>query len=301
VRRSGLSRPWVDAEDISFRLGPRLNAAGRISEASITQRLLGTSDPSEAEQLADELEALNGQRRDLASAALDDARAIVRALGEPLPPAIVVQSAFPTGVLGLVAVRLVEETGRPVAVVERADGLCRGSVRAPSGHDAVGAVAACAEHLIRFGGHRGAAGFALDAANVVAFGAAYVGAVARQPVAAPTDDRLVADCLLRTTTVSEELLDLLARLGPFGQGAPEPLFESSTLQVREARTVGERHLRLKLWADGRLLVGIAFNGAADAPPVGSTIDVLYRVRPNVWQGQRRAELQVIAWRPTPGY
>jgi single-stranded-DNA-specific exonuclease len=278
-----------------------LNAAGRISEASITQHLLGSSDPSEAERLADELEALNSQRRDLASAALDDARSIVQGLGEPLPPAIVVQSSFPTGVLGLVAVRLVEETDRPVAVVERADGLCRGSVRAPSRYDAVGAVASCAEHLIRFGGHKGAAGFAVDAASVEAFSAAYVAAVAHQPVAVPTDDGLVADCLLRTTTVTEDLLDLLARLGPFGQGAPEPLFESASLQVREARIVGDRHLRLKLWGDGRVLVGIAFNGAGDAPPVGSTVDVLYRVRPNVWQGQRRAELQVVAWRPTAGY
>jgi single-stranded-DNA-specific exonuclease len=303
VRRAGLTRPWVDAEDIAFRLGPRLNAAGRISEASITQRLLATRDLTEAERLADELEALNGQRRELADAAVDDARASVhaaegsgRTAGTPL--AVVVQSSYPSGVLGLVAVRLVEETGRPVAVLERTDGMTRGSVRVPEGLSAIDAVSACAPYLLRFGGHRGAAGFAIESSQVEAFSIDFVAAFGRQFPVVVSDAGPIADCRLRPGTISEGLLDLLARLGPFGQGAPEPLFESGPLIVQEARIVKERHLRLKLSGDGRLLVGIGFNGAAELPPVGSRIDVLYRVRPNVWQGERRAELDLAGWRPS---
>jgi single-stranded-DNA-specific exonuclease len=295
IRRAGLQRPWVTAEDIAFKLAPRLNAAGRISEATTTQRLLATSDMAEAEILAEELETLNSQRRELATAALEAARATVLAFGGVLPPALVIHSEHPAGVLGLVAVKLCEETGRPVAVLEKTDGMSRGSVRAPAGLSAIAAVDACAEHLIRFGGHRGAAGFSIEAARVVAFSEAFVSAVALQP-AAPPPDGPVAECRLRPSTVTESLLDLLARVGPFGHGAPEPLFETSGLTVREARIVGGRHLKLKLWGEGRLLAGIAFNSTDDPPPLGSSIDVLYKVRPNIWQGARRVELEVVAWR-----
>jgi single-stranded-DNA-specific exonuclease len=298
IRRAGLVRPWVTAEDISFRLAPRLNAAGRISEATITQRLLATGDMAEAEVLAEELETLNGQRRDLAAAALDAARADVMAGGSDLPPALVVSSEHAAGVLGLVAVRLVEETGRLVAVLERTDGVSRASVRAPAGLSAIDAVTACSRHLLRFGGHRGAAGFSIDAANVAAFSRDFVEAVRTQPCLDLGDTGLVAECRLRPTTVNEGLLDLLVRTGPFGHGAPEPLFETSGLTVREARIVGERHLRLKLWGEGRLLIAIAFGAAGEAIQVGDTIDLLYKVRPNVWQGQRRIDLEMVAWRPS---
>lgn len=310
IRRAGLTRPWVTSEDISFRLAPRLNAAGRLSEATITQRLLATGDMAEAEVLAEELEALNSQRRDLAAAALDAARADVYAGGyadgDALPPALVVASEHPSGLLGLVAVRLVEETGRLVAVLEKTDGMSRGSVRAPAGLSAIDAVNACAQHLIRFGGHKGAAGFAIDAENVPAFSLDFVEAVRSLPLIDQDDSGLIAECRLRPTSINESLLDLLARIGPFGHGAPEPLFETSNLVVRETRIVGERHLRMKVWGEGRLLTAIAFNVTSasnptvDQPRVGSTIDLLFKARPNVWQGQRRVDLDTVAWRPTRG-
>jgi single-stranded-DNA-specific exonuclease len=301
IRRAGLVRPWVTAEDISFRLAPRLNAAGRISEATITQRLLATGDMAEAEVLAEELEALNGQRRDLATAALDAARAdVLAAHGDLLPPALVVSSEHPAGVLGLVAVRLVEETGRLVAVLEKTDGVSRASVRAPAGLSAIDAVSACADHLLRFGGHKGAAGFSIDAAKVVAFSRDFVEAVRSQPVLDLGDTGLVAECRLRPSTINEGLLDVLVRAGPFGHDAPEPLFETSGLTVREARIVGERHLRLKLWSEGKLMIAIAFGAADEAIRVGDAVDLLYKVRPNVWQGQRRVDLEAVAWRPSAG-
>ena len=299
IRNAALARPWIEAEDIAFRIGPRLNAAGRIADATTTQQLLATNSATEAEVLALELEALNDERRTLAGAALDDARDTIGVDSGSLPPALVVQSRYPAGVLGLVAVRLVEETGRAVAVLEKSDGMSRGSVRVPDGISAIEAVTACGDLLLRFGGHRGAAGFAIDASNVPAFAEQFVQAVARQPTVTLAVPDLVAECRLRPGTVTEGLLDLLAQVGPFGQGAPLPLFESAQLKVREARTVGERHLRLKLWGEHRLLTAIAFGAAHEPPPpLGSTIDLLYRLKPNVWQGQRRVDLEVVAWRPS---
>ena len=299
-RRAGLTRPWIEAEDISFKIAPRLNAAGRIGEASLTQWLLATSDPVEADDLAAQLEALNDERRELGAAALEDGRARVAALGAPLPAGLVVQSTFPSGVLGLIAVKLCEDTGRPVAVVEQVDGVCRASVRAPAGHDAVAAVTAGAEYLLRYGGHKGAAGFSIESEKIEAFRAAFAEAVAAHPVEVP-EITLTAEAWLRPGSVDEELLDQLTQLGPFGHGSPEPMFESLGVQVREARIVGGKHLRVKFGSEGRVLTGIAFNaageGAAAPPNLGETVDILYRVKPNIWQGRRRADIHLEAWRP----
>lgn len=300
VERIGLARPWVDAVDIAFRIAPRLNAAGRIDDATVAQRLLAAADRSTADDLAEQLEALNGRRRELGLQALDEARDEVLRLGPTLPAAIVVTAPHPAGVLGLVAVRLVEETGRPVAVIERADGASRGSVRAPAGFNAIEAVNACADLLIRHGGHAGAAGFSIDPSLVPTFRERFIEAAERAVTSETPESGLVAECRLRPATIDRPLLDLLKRIGPFGAGCPEPLFESSNLIVREARVVGERHLRLRLFGEGRLLTGIYFGGADDLPALGSTVDVLYRVRANVWNGAVRADLQVESWRPAVG-
>jgi single-stranded-DNA-specific exonuclease len=296
IDRAGLSAPWIDSIDVAFRIAPRLNAAGRIDDATLAQHVLAASDRLTADRLAHQLEALNDERKGLTTDALADAREQVLRFGDELPPALVLVSPFPAGVLGLVAVKLVEETGRPVAVIEETDGPSRGSVRAPKAFDVVGAVAACAEHLLRYGGHAGAAGFSLEATAVPAFTEAFVEATRRAPATPLTEPGPTAECRLRPETLDLPLLDVLQQFGPFGASCPEPLFETSGLLVREARIVGERHLRMRLFGGGRLLTAIHFGGADNRPHPGSTIDILYRARPNVWQGQTRVDLQAVQWR-----
>jgi single-stranded-DNA-specific exonuclease len=184
-----------------------------------------------------------------------------------------------------------------VAVIERADGHSRASVRAPAGFDAIGAVTACADLLVRYGGHAGAAGFTIESELVPTFRERFVEAAERAGATAAPEKERFAECRLRAGTVDLPLLDVLARLGPFGEGCPEPLFETSDLSVREARVVGDGHLRLRLFGEGRVLTGICFGGGGDCPAVGARIDVLYRARPNVWKGQVRVDLQIVGWRP----
>src|SRR5439155_11238098 len=130
-------------------------------------------------------------------------------------------------------------------------------------------------------GHAGAAVFSIESGEVAAFSEAFVKAVRTAPALPAVVSELVAECRLRPESLDLPLLDQLRLLGPFGASCPEPLFETSGLLVREARIVGERHLRLRLFGGGRLLTAIVFGGAATAPEVGSQIDILYRVRPNV--------------------
>lgn len=299
-RAVNLAPGWISAEAVAFKLAPRLNAAGRVGEALLAHRLLAARSDDVARGLALELETHNSRRRALTDEALHRARADVAALGPSAPAGLVVDGEYPLGVVGLVATRLAEETGRPTAVIGVGKELCRGSVRGVPGFDTVGAVVACRELLLAFGGHRAAAGLSLAPANLGAFRARFaaavedglVGVLAREPVA--------ADCRLRPDSIDSSLCELLARLEPCGDGNPPPLFETGGLLVREARVVGERHLRLALDGGGARLRGILFDGADSGPVSGQGVDLLHRVRRNVWRDTVSVELEVVAWRPSRG-
>ncbi|HYU20612.1 MAG TPA: single-stranded-DNA-specific exonuclease RecJ [Chloroflexota bacterium] len=299
IRHAGLARGWINAESVAFGLAPRLNAAGRIAEALTAHRLLAARTDAEANQLAEQLEELNARRRVLLEEALARARAELAALGPSPPSGIVLHGEYPAGLLGLVAARLSEETARPVAALQAGDELCRGSVRGVPGFDTVAAVGACGELLLAYGGHRGAAGLSIAPANVEAFRARFAQVVAPALAALPPPGPAVADCRLRATTVDYSLCQLLARLEPFGEGNPAPLFETRGLLVREIEVVGERHLRLRVAGGGTRLRAIFFGGAADSgPSPDQVVDLLYRVRPNYWQDSLSVELDVVAWRPS---
>ncbi|MCC6177827.1 MAG: single-stranded-DNA-specific exonuclease RecJ [Chloroflexi bacterium] len=294
--RARLTRPWIDAEAIAFRIAPRLNAAGRLADATLAQRLLAAATSDEASRFADDLEVLNERRRAVLSDAMERAHAELRTLGEPLPAGLVLAGAYEPGLLGLLAARLAEEVARPVAVIQRTPELCRGSVRGVPGFDTVGAVRACQHLLTTFGGHAGAAGFTTTPQQADRFREAFVAAVASMPRCVPAP--LEADCRLRPESIETGLLDLLARLEPFGEGNRQPLFETNGVVVREARVVGDGHVRLRLWGKGRPLKGIMFRAGGCGPEVGMTVDVLHRVRPNIWRDDVSAELHVEAWRPS---
>src|SRR6266540_4340535 len=210
----------------------------RLAEALTAHRLLAARTDAEANQLAEQLEELNARRRVLLEEALARARAELAALGPSPPSGIVLHGEYPAGLLGLVAARLSEETARPVAALQAGDELCRGSVRGVPGFDTVAAVGACGELLLAYGGHRGAAGLSIAPANVEAFRARFAQVVAPALAALPPPGPAVADCRLRATTVDYSLCQLLARLEPFGEGNPAPLFETRGLLVREIEVVG---------------------------------------------------------------
>ena len=295
--RAGARPGDVDATTIAFKVAPRLNAPGRIADASPVHRLLAATDPDRAARLADEIEALNARRKGLLDEEIARARAEVLALGGSLPPAVVIRGDYNLGLLGLLAARLAEETGRPVAVLNQAADVCRGSVRGIPGFDTIAAVRACHDLLERYGGHQGAAGLSVAPDRLDEFERTFLTAaeagLSRLAGPAPR----LADCRLRPETICWDLTTLLARLEPCGESNASPCFETRSLYVQESRVVGGRHVRLSLATAGVRLAGIAFNAAEDGPRAGQTIDVLHRVRRNVWKDRRSAELEVLGWRP----
>ena len=290
------------AADLGFAVGPRLNAAGRLSDMSLGIECLLSDDPLRCADIACELDALNQQRRTLERQMQDDAlEQVFRDLphtGE-LPAALCLfDPGWHQGVVGVVAGRVKDRFHRPVIAFAAADDEeLKGSARSIPGvhiRDLLDRVATLHPGLLnRFGGHAMAAGLSLPHAHLEAFREAF-DAVASACI---DPDLLAPEILTDGSLGSEEISLALAHAlqggGPWGQAFPEPLFEG-VFEIRSLRVVGEHHLRLSLGFDGTVFEAMAFN-ASDAPwaSEGQQIRAAYRVAINHWRGREDLQLVVI--------
>jgi single-stranded-DNA-specific exonuclease len=293
------------ARDVAFGMAPRINAAGRIADAELAMSLLLEDDPAKAEQLAEELEAVHLQRRIITTATAEEARGMAAELPGDGPLALVGATWAP-GVLGLVANRLVESLGRPVAVAAPVDDELRGSVRAPADFHVALALEACAPLLLKRGGHPAAGGFSLRAADWDAFAAAF-GALPRPfpPDPARAAERATAlrvDLVLPAAYLGWPLAEEIARLAPFGPGHVEPLLAVTGLVVAEARRVGADgdHLALRMRRGPEVFDAIAFGTPADRPlpEPGATIDLVGTLERDLFQGMPRLRIRVLDYAGT---
>jgi single-stranded-DNA-specific exonuclease len=245
-----LSAPGgIGAGRVAFGLAPRINAAGRLDDATAAVRLLITHDPHEARALATELDRQNRERQELEGAILVDALAQAAATHDPQRDrAIVLASpAWHPGVIGIVAARLAERFGRPTALIGISGAEARGSARSAAGWHIADALGRCADLLLQYGGHRSAAGFSLRADRVAEFRKRLLSLAALELSDDDLVPTLVADAEVSLTMVDLELADSLAKLSPYGVGNPEPLLLARSLQVMQSpRRVGQNHLKMKV-------------------------------------------------------
>jgi single-stranded-DNA-specific exonuclease len=293
----------LDARAVSWKLAPRLNAPGRLGAAAPALELL-LADEATALARASAVEEANAARRTAQDRVMEQAMAALES--DPAlanGPAIVLAArGWPPGVVGIVAAKLVDRTGKPAFVIGVGDdGIGRGSARAPDPDDGAtgridlyGALAACAPMLERFGGHAGAAGLTVREDQVPALREALGAAVARfaegsGPVSAPPCDAEVA-----LAEVDEPLCTELAALAPFGQDNAPPRLVARGLRVESTRKVGDgSHLKLEVTdARGTVRGAIAFGQAAADPGAGATIDVAFTPSVSEWKGTKRVELEV---------
>ncbi|MBL4917768.1 single-stranded-DNA-specific exonuclease RecJ [Szabonella alba] len=257
---------------LGFLLGPRVNAGGRIGQADLGARLLATDDPAEAAAIAERLDLLNTERRDIEAAVRAAAMAQAEARGLDGPLVWAAGAGWHPGVVGIVAARLKEATNRPAVVIGIEDGIGKGSARSVSGVDLGAAVQRVAAEglFLKGGGHKMAAGLTVEEARIDEAMARLGELLARQGAGAggPADLRL--DGLLMPSAVTPDLIERIEAAGPFGAGAPAPRFAFAHQQV-SARRVGESHLRIS-FGDGMgvKLDAIAF-GAFDGP-LGPLLD-----------------------------
>lgn len=285
----------VTAQTIGFVLAPRLNAAGRISDALTALELLLAEDMTAALPLAQELDTLNQDRRLLTAEVQERARAQI-ADEEDVPALLFASSAeFPQGVVGLAASRLLDEFYRPAVVVAEEGELSKGSARSIPEFHITEALDMLAPLLVRYGGHAAAAGFTVRTELLPELAARLL-ALAQQGLEGLSLAPLYnVDADIPLHELSRELFHELERLQPFGYGNPTPMLVSRRARVRQARAVGAegRHLKLTLADDaGGLWDAIAFRQGAWIGRLPALIDIVYVLELNEWNGQVNLQLNV---------
>ncbi len=291
---AGVPDGAVSAGQVGFRLGPRINAAGRVDYGIKVVELLTTESSETALRIAQELDAHNSERRAVEAAVLEQALARARAVldGARRHSLVVAGEGWHPGVLGIVASRLVEKYYRPTVVIGFNGGEGKGSARSIRGFHLVEGFRGCAEHLVKYGGHEYAGGLSISADKLEGFAAAFE-AVARERLSA--DDLrplLELDAALDFSQIGLGLMRELEVLKPFGVGNPEPLFMTAKAEVCE-RKVFSSGVRYRLRQGERAIGGVIFGVGEDFPGrPGERIDVAYRLAENEWNGATTVELKI---------
>ena len=290
LREARIEPERLDLEDLAFQVAPRLNAAGRVGEATTAVRLLLADEGPEADALAADLEAANSSRRALLQTCLDEARADLER--QPGTGAIVLAGPWPVGIIGLIAGRLAEEYNVPAVVFSTAVAPWRGSARSVRGLDLARTFDACAPLFARFGGHPQAAGCSLPAQHFGAFAERF-----RALAGPPPDDRrreLALDLVLRALEVDYSLYRELELLAPTGPGNPSPLLGIEGLVVTRVRSTGSGHTQLTVRKGAEVLDAIAFDRGDLAGRVreGDRLDFVARLMSRRFGGFESLQLEV---------
>jgi single-stranded-DNA-specific exonuclease len=299
---AGRELATLHAGDIGFAIGPRLNAAGRLEDMALGIECLLCDDPARAHELATVLDRINAERRDLQQQMVAEAEALADALSAPvgeLPSVLCLYDpGWHAGVVGLVASKMKERMFRPAvafAPAEAGSTLLKGSARSIPGvhlRDALAAVDALHPGLIeRFGGHAMAAGLTLPEANLSRFHAAIEAQVATMLAPELLAGVLASDGALAPSELDRALVDALRLAGPWGQGFPEPLFDGE-FRVQQWRSVGGRHLKMQLLADGGTPLPAIQFGAWTGAPSPARVRIAYQLDADDWNGRRGVQLLV---------
>lgn len=297
---SGVKPGNVKARSVAFGMVPRINAAGRMGDALLTAELLLCNDVQRANEIAQELNTLNGKRQETEKRILDEAQAQLSKHPELLRERVLVLSGegWDAGVIGIVAARLLERYGKPTVLLSVSGGVATGSVRSVDGFSVHKALLFCSGLLERHGGHNLAGGLTVNTENITAFREA-LNAYARNLEELP---RAVVriDRVLGAEDITVENAEALSLLEPFGQENPEPVFLLEDAQLeRIVPLSGGKHTKLVLRKNGHMVEALCFGTAsAEFPyPVGFRLNALVSLEVNEFAGRRSPSLRVKEFRP----
>ena len=285
---------------LGFLLGPRVNAGGRIGQADLGARLLATDDAHEAAALAERLDLLNTERRDIEARVREAALAQAETRGTDGPLVWAAGAGWHPGVVGIVAARLKEATHRPAVVIGIEDGIGKGSARSVTGVDLGAAIQRLASEglLIKGGGHKMAAGLTVTEAMIEPAMARLSELLARQGAGAGGSETLGIDSLLAPSAATQTLVELIEQAGPFGASAAAPRVAFADMAV-SARRMGDAHLRLSFGDGlGTKLEAVVFG--AFQTPMGAALEnaghqrfhLAGRLEINTWGGRSKVQLRL---------
>ena len=297
INSSGIKEKAITPESVSFILGPRLNASGRLDSAEIALELLTTDDPQEAQRLSKLVESFNRQRQKIESDILQEAQDLINkeVNFKQHQVMVVAKEGWHLGVLGIVASKLADRFYRPAILISIQDGLCRGSGRSIESFHLFNGLLECKSLLDNFGGHSHAIGMVIPQENIDEF-RKKINDFARQTLSfqdlVPT---ISCDMELNLGDLNQEFIQDLEKLEPFGQGNPEPLFYSRGLRLKGAPRLYSRDT-LKFWVtDGKFTysaIGFGMGGLLESLVNSSGLDLVYRLKIDSWNGSESLLLEV---------
>lgn len=303
--RAMLERAEIQPQDlneghIGFTLAPRLNAMGRLGDANPSVELLITDDWERARILANNLEGLNSQRKFLSNQVYQSAVAQIESDPSLLEYAVIVLSHadWHTGVVGIVASRLVEQYGLPVVLIATPDDIGRGSARSIAGVDITSAIGRVQEHIIRYGGHTMAAGFSLPAENIFTFRRELSQVVREMIGHVEIKPTLAIDGYIGLADISLELTQDIERLAPFGNGNLPLTLATRDVKIASRSQLGRRgdHIQLRIADEqGNRQKVVWWRGAGQDLPMGQ-FDLAYTIRTSTYKGNREAMVEWLGYR-----
>ncbi|MBI2814704.1 MAG: single-stranded-DNA-specific exonuclease RecJ [Opitutae bacterium] len=300
---SGLKRDQgLVPSDISYRLGPRINASGRLADAALSVDLLLSEDRIFAENTARQLDELNRERQDIEREITERAERYVEENFIAASGLVLFDEAWHPGVVGIVAGRISRKYNRPTIVLGNEGELAKGSGRGINGFNLVEILGACAACLDNWGGHPMAVGITLRKPRLEAFRAMFDEVIRRGRDGAATEPGLDLSGWIEATQLNEQLMGELEQMQPFGMGNPEPVFGVRGVRLRNRPDVfKEQHFRFAGEdAAGRRISGVAWKMADRLPPVGAPLEMAVQLNWNHYNGRKTLQMELLDWRLAAG-
>ncbi|MDX9986176.1 MAG: single-stranded-DNA-specific exonuclease RecJ, partial [Dehalococcoidales bacterium] len=291
---AGLSQGKITAEDVSWALAPRLNAAGRLEHALGGYNLLVTEDWKEAHRLAAKLEEQNLERQKMTVKACSHAKAQILA-EEPGSLLVAHADEYPAGIIGLVAGRISNEFYRPTIVVKTGQKVSQGSCRSIVEFDIISAINSLSGLLSRYGGHPQAAGFSLKTSNLCLF-LHEMDLIAREKLEGlDLKPSLEIDAEVGLNEIGGKAYQAISKLAPFGKGNPVPILASRGVEVIKCRQMGStgKHLRLQVRHCGAVWDAVAFGQGDNFEDIKSRMDIAFNLEQDEWMGETRLRLKLL--------
>ncbi len=297
AQASGIDYRHLDGEDVAFRLGPRINAAGRMDHATQASNLLNATTPDKAAHYAGKLNYLNELRQKTEQDVLNDVLDRIEKQTEISQSRCLVFASpdWHSGVVGIVAARLTRQFNRPTILISIEKNKGVGSARSIPGIDIRSALEVCSQHLLGFGGHPMAAGLQIAVQEIEPFRSSLEQAIQTATINQDLTPKLPIDYTLELTDITGKLLDEISTIGPFGNQNPEPVFQAHDIAVRKAAIVGGRHRRMQICPAGvthPTLTAIQFNVDQKDLHPDHFSKIAYHLQWNRWNGNKSIQLVI---------
>jgi len=285
------------ASDISYRLGPRINASGRLGDAALPVELLLGDDPEACRSAAVTLDTLNRERQSIERQVTAEAEHQVEQTQLDASALVVFDERWHPGVVGIVAGKLCRQYARPCIVLGREGALAKGSGRSIPGLNLVDVLQPCAEFLAHWGGHPMAVGISLDASRLTDFHAAFSASVkTRRALLVEDAEGLELAAWLQPADLQEDFLRELELLHPYGEGNPEPVFGVRDARLSQPEIFSGDSYRCWVSNGKGRVAAVAWKKAANMPPAQTPLDLAAKFAWNFWNGRQYPQLEILDWR-----